>query len=109
MAAQSCIHELCSDPNSVSDLANAALDGIANTELTTDFPRIWTLVPKMERRAARSYSQLVPAGQLGDDVLCDAIAEILLFRIATHVDKRQDCDRGLVRQREGFARLRHPR
>ena len=39
-------------------------------------------------------------GKLGDDVLCDPVAEILLFGIARHVLEGQYGDRRLVGQRQ---------
>ena len=43
-------------------------------------------------------NRLRNARQLRDDVLGDAVAEVLLFRIAAHVGEGQDRDRGLRRQ-----------
>src|SRR2546426_9147758 len=37
-----------------------------------------------ESRVARSYRQRAPSRQLGDDVLGDAVGEIVLLRIASH-------------------------
>lgn len=45
-----------------------------------------------EGRIPGDHDQLVEAGQLGDDVLGDAVAEISLLRIAAHVVEGQDGD-----------------
>ena len=78
MAARLRIDELGCDAKSISDLTNAALDNVVNIKFAADALRVCSLVPILERRIARQDPQFVPAGQLGDDVFGDAIAEILL-------------------------------
>ncbi len=49
-----------------------------------------------ERGIARRYEQIRVARQFGDDVLGDAVREVLMFRIATHVLEWQHGDGRLV-------------
>ena len=48
----------------------------------------------LERRVAGDHEQGAEARQLRDDVVGDAVAEILLFGVAAHVGERQHGDRG---------------
>src|SRR5262249_2123697 len=67
--------------------------------MSTALPLYW----KLEFRAmTRKFGEL---RQLGDDVLCEPIAEIVLLRVAIEIGKRKDCDRWLARERQFRLRL----
>ena len=59
----------------------------------------------MNDGVARDHQEPAQLGQRGDDVLADAVGEILLLRIAAHVDEGQHGDGRPVGQRQGRARL----
>src|SRR5439155_3272 len=72
--------------------ADAALDEEANAQLEPELLHVDGLALEPESRVARSHRQRAPSRQLGDDVLGDAVGEIILLRIASHVQERQYCD-----------------
>src|SRR5438046_5476859 len=90
MSAGLGIDELRGDPDAFPHPAHAALDQEANTQLVPEPLHVDGLALEPESRVARSYRQRAPSRQLGDDVLGDAVGEIVLLRIASHVQERTD-------------------
>ena len=91
------LDELGCDSHAIARFAHAALDHVADPQLTP-ICLISTALPlnlKAEFRAMTK--QLAESRQLGNDILRDAVAEILLFRIAAHVGEGQDRNRGFSR------------
>ena len=62
--------------------------------ISTALPLYWKL------EVARDDQELGEPRQLGDDVLGNAVAEIVLLRVATEIGERKDRDRRLVRERQ---------
>ena len=77
----------------------AALQHEAHAELAADLLHLHRLALVGERRVAGDHEQARDLRQVGDHVLGDAVAEILLLGIAAHIGERQHGDRGLVRHR----------
>ena len=76
------VDELGRDPDARAGPPHAAFEDIADTELPTDTPHVAAAVAKLERRVARDDRYLPKARQFRDDVLGDAVREILLLRVA---------------------------
>ena len=92
------IDQLRRDPHPVAGAADAALEHGADAEFASDGADIDVLALVDEARVARDDHQPADFGQVGDDVLADAVGEILLFGIARHVGERQDRDRWCPRR-----------
>ena len=79
------------------DLADAALEHVANAELTADLLHVDRPPLVGEGRIARDHEQPTDARERGDDVFHHSVGEIILFRVAAHVLERQHRDRRPVR------------
>ena len=97
--------ELRRDAHAVAVLAHAAFDHIADAELVGDLLHVDGLALVDKRRVARDHEEPAQLGQRRDDVLADAVGEILLLRIAAHVGEGKHGDGGPVGQRQRRARL----
>ena len=84
----------------VAGFADAAFEHIAHAEFAPDLPDVWRLALVGEARIARDHEQRRGTRQRRDDVLDDAVGEILLLGIAAHVLERQHGDGRLVGQGE---------
>src|SRR5262249_58769266 len=60
-----------------------------------------------EARVASDDEEAAVLRQVGDDVLGDAVEEVLLLGIARHVLKREHRDRGLLGRRENGLTVRY--
>ncbi len=80
-------------------LAHAALEHVAHAELAADLLHVDGPALVGEARVAGDHEQPADARQRGDDVLDDAVGEVLLLRVAAHVLERQHGDRRLVGKR----------
>ena len=96
MVARCSLDELGRDTHPIACLANAALDDIGDAEFLSDFADIDRLPLVGERRVTGDDEQRAEPAQLGDDVLGNAVGEVFLLRITTHVRKWQHRDRRLV-------------
>jgi len=105
MAAGGDVVELCGDADAVAVLADAAFDDIAHAELFGDLPQMNRAPLVDERGVARDHEEPAQLRQRGDDVLADAIGEIVLLGFAAHIGERQHRDRRTIRQRQSG--LRH--
>jgi hypothetical protein len=96
-SAQRCpggrVDELRGDPDPASGLADATLEHVAHAEALADLADIDVLALEREGRVAGDDEELRELRQRGDDVLGNAVGEILLFGIAAHVGERQHGDR----------------
>src|SRR5215831_1566717 len=92
MTAASSINELRGDPEAIARSANAAFDHICNPKLLPHPPKINILAAILKRRIARDNEEVPKPRQLGDDVLGDTVAEILLVRVSAHIGERKDCN-----------------
>ncbi|MNI43108.1 hypothetical protein D3C73_974280 [compost metagenome] len=94
------VDQLPGNAQPVPVLAHAAFEHIAHAQFLADALCVHDLALVGEARIARNDEQPADTRQGGDDVLHDAIGEILLLRIAAQVLEGQDGDRGFVRQDE---------
>jgi hypothetical protein len=93
VAASRAIDKLSSDPDTAARFAHAAFEQVAHLELPRDLRRIDVLALEREGGVARGDPERRDLGKVGDDVLADAVGEVLLLRIAAHVGEREDADR----------------
>src|SRR6185437_12436224 len=84
---------------------HTALDDIADPELFGDLLRVDGPALEEERGIACDDEEPAQLRQRRDDVLADAVGEILLLRIAAHVHKGKHGDAGPVGERHGGTRL----
>ena len=82
-------------------LAHAALDHVADAEFFGDLLHMDGFALVDEGRVARDHEEPAQLGQRGDDVLADAVGEIVLLRIAAHVGEGKHGDGRPVGQRQG--------
>src|SRR6266567_680641 len=85
--------------NSVGHLANATFEHIAHPQFATHLLEVHCSALVSETRVARDYEQLPETRQSGDDLFDDAVSEIRLLRVATHVLERKHGNRGFVGER----------
>ena len=85
--------QLGGDPQPVADPARTALDHIAGPELGADRAHVASGCPVGEGRVAGDDEEFVVARKVGDDVLGQAVAEVVLRRVAAQVVEGQDRDR----------------
>src|SRR6266404_4549930 len=93
MTAVLAANELSSYPHARSGFPHASLQDKSNAKLLTDLLHFYGLVFVGKGGVARDNEQAGDLGQVSDDVLRDAIAKILLLRVAAHVVKRQNGNR----------------
>ena len=98
MAARRGIDQLGGYANPVSRLPDAALEDIADLQLAGELVDLHGLALEVEGRVAGNDEDRRNLGEVGDDVLGDAVAEIFLLRIAAHIREGQDED-GRFRRR----------
>src|SRR5215204_4708178 len=82
----------------VGYLPDATLKDITHTELTCHLAHVDRLALERKGRVPRDDEKPSLPGEACNDVLGQPVRKILLFRIATHVLKRQDRDRRLIRK-----------
>ena len=94
MVAGGAVDQLGGDPNPVASFADAAFQHVGDAERLRDFLHVDRLALEREGRVARHHRQRGHLRQIGDDVLADSVAEILLLGLAAHVDERKHAYRG---------------
>ena len=92
------IDQLRGDADPLRRLAHAAFEHVTHTQLATDLLHIDGPALVGKARIARDHEQPPDVAERGNDVLDDAVGEIVLLRIIAHVLERQNRDRGLVRK-----------
>jgi hypothetical protein len=97
MAAALGVDQLGGDAHAVAGLADRAFQHEAHAELAADLLHLHRPALVGEGGIARDHEQRLDLGEIGDQVLGDAVAEILLLGVAAHVGEGQDGDRGLGR------------
>src|SRR5262245_18455095 len=95
MIARRGLYQLGGDANAVAGPAKTTFDCVTDSEFPRHLSYIDTLASILKGRIACDHEQRPEARQLGNNVFCDAVAEILLFRIPTHVGEWQHGDRRL--------------
>ena len=96
VAAGGGVVKLHGDAHAVAAFAHAALNHIADAKLLGDLLHVDGLALIGERRVARDHKEPAQLGQCSCDVLADAVGEILLLRIAAHIDEGKHGDRGPI-------------
>ena len=100
MASGRDVVELRRDAHTVAVLTHAAFDHVTDSEVFPDLLDVDGLAFESKRRVARDDEEPTQLGKGGDEVLADAVREILLLRIVAHVDEGQHGDGGTVGQRQ---------
>ena len=98
MAVGAPVDQLRGDAHPVVHLAHAAFEQVLHAEPRRHLVDVDVLSLVGEGGVARDDEQRRDLREIGDDVLGDAVAEIVLLRVAAHVDEGQHRDRGLVRR-----------
>ncbi len=104
VAAGRHVIELRGDAHAVAAFAHAAFDHVADAELLRDLSDVHRLALVSERRVARDHEEPAQLGERRDDVLADAVGEILLLRLPAHVDERKHGEGRTVGQRQWLSR-----
>src|SRR5580700_5685456 len=99
MVAAGPINQLRGHADPISNLAQAAFEDVARTELTTDLLHVDRAALVDKARIAGDDVEPFDPRQPGDDVFDNAVDEIFLLGITAHVLEWQDLDRGPVGQR----------
>ena len=89
----------------VGGLAHASFEYVSNAQVAAHFLDLDRRALVGEHRVAGDDEEPRYLRKRGDDVVGDAVGEVLLLGIGAHVVEWQDGDRGLVRHRRGGARL----
>ena len=87
------VDQLGGDAHPLAGAPHAALEHMADAQLPADHPEIDRLALVGEARVAGDDQQARHLAQIGDDVLADAVGEVLLLGVARHVVERQHRDR----------------
>src|ERR1700722_13136657 len=95
------VDQLGGDAYAATRLAHAAFEDEADLEFAREFEDINMLALVHKRAVARNDGQCRNLAQISDDVLGDAVAEVLLLLIATHIGEGQDADRDAWNGGEG--------
>ena len=96
------VDELRGHANPLAAPAHAAFQHVAHAEFAPDLLHVDRIALVGEAGIAGDDEQRTAAGQFGDDVVGDAVREILLLRVAAHVGEGEHGDRWSVRQRQRF-------
>jgi hypothetical protein len=83
VSAGSSIDQLRINADTIANAPDAAFQYVTDAELPSHIPNIGRLAFVLERRVARYDGELREPRNLGDDILGNAVAEILLLRITT--------------------------
>jgi hypothetical protein len=96
VVAGHCVDELGGHANPIRRLADASFQHVADAELAADLLDVGRLAFVRERRVARDHEERMKTRQLGDDIFCNTIGEILLLGSAAHILEWQHRDRRLI-------------
>src|SRR5262249_44957813 len=95
------IHELTGDAHPARGFAHASFEDVAHAELTPDLLHVDRPALVSETRVSRDHEEPSHARERRDDLLDDAVCEIILLRVAAHVLEGKDCDGGFVGNHQG--------
>src|SRR5215468_10193106 len=87
------VDELRRDAHAVPRLAHAALEERADVQLFGDYGRVLVLAPEVEGRCPPCHAQAINLGQGVEDLLGDAVGEVLLVLRWAQVGEREHGDR----------------
>ena len=94
------IDKLGCDPDLITDLPDASLQDISHAQFTAHVLDLDRPVLVRERRISRDHGEATDLREIGDDIVRDAIGEVLLLRVVAHVRERQHDDGGLFSRLE---------
>ena len=97
-------HELGGDAEAGPGAADAPFQHRSHPELGADSAHVLVLPFEGESRGARGDAERLDLRQRVDDLLRDAVAEVLVLRVGAHVPEREHRDRGARRVRRGRSR-----
>ena len=100
VAAGRGVDKLRADAQSRAGAAYAAFEHVTHAELARDLFHVDRAVLVDEGRVAGDHEQPVDAGEPGDQILGQAVGEMLLIRVAAQIVERQHRNGRLVRQRK---------
>ena len=92
------------DPDPVAGAADATLQHVADLQAGAGLDRVTGGLPRGEGGPSTGHLQPGDLRQVGDQVLGDAFAEIVLIRIAAEVLERQDGQGRPGPRRRGLAK-----
>ncbi len=98
------LYELCGDADAVPGAANGTFEHVGGVELLADLLRRHRLVAEGEHLRAGKDLQLLDLRQLGDDVLGNPVAEVLILlraALVLEVEHRHGAMKGRGRLRSG--------
>ncbi len=87
------IHQVDDDPDPRPRLAHASLEDRSNAELFRDRGDLLGRLLVLHRGRPGDHLERADLGELGDDVVGDPVAEVLVLGIGAHVLERQHGDR----------------
>ena len=96
-SAGGCIHQSSRDPYLVAGLAHTAFQYILHPQFLAHLLKRHRLALVSESGIAGDNKETGKPGEVGDQVIGDAVAEIFLLAVPAHVDEGQHGNRGLVR------------
>jgi len=90
------VDELCRDPHAIAGLADASLQHVRHVELRPHLGDSHRAALERERRGPCRHAELGNPGEHVEQLLGEAIGEILVLRIRAHVHERKHGDRARV-------------
>src|SRR6266851_5865848 len=102
MIARGRIHQLRGDAHLVIGFTYASLQYVLHPQFPTYLLHFYRLAFVGEGGGPGDNEQVRESGEGGGQVIGDAIAEIFLLGVVTHVDEGQHGDGGLIRQCESW-------
>src|SRR5262245_15857672 len=88
------VDQLGGDTNPVSGLADASLEHVTHAELARNGRNSGRRRTELKRGSARGDLEPVDASEHVEDLLGDAVGEILLILLGRQVREREHCNRG---------------
>src|SRR5262245_24655486 len=104
MSAVFRFNELAGDAHTVAGLANTSFQNITYAEIASDLTHVDRSSFVGEGRVASVHEQCLAARLAGDDLLDQAVDEIILLRIPAQILKGQHGDGWPLGQRQGRVR-----
>jgi hypothetical protein len=84
------IDELARNAQAIAGLANASFQNILHAKVSGDLADVGGLSLVGEARIAGDHEEPPQLRQGGNDIFCDAVAEIILLRVSAHVLERKN-------------------
>ena len=92
MIARTGIDQLHRDPHRIARTLNAALEDCCNVKTAAYLPEIDVLSSELERRCPSRHTKIRELGEGVQNLLADAVTEILAGRVVAQVREREHCD-----------------